>query len=49
MKKDICEKLTDIYKSTDKKRKKMKVQIADGSIANSNFRDLERIVYSTIK
>jgi len=49
MQKDIQKKLKDIHKSTDKKRDKMKFQIADGNIANSNFKDLEYIIYSTIK
>jgi hypothetical protein len=48
----ISDKLSKLNKKTLQKRKAMKKQLPDNncaSIINQNFRDLECIVYSTIK
>ncbi len=41
--------LEDIKSRAFEKKKKYGTNIPDGRIANENFKDLEQIVYSTIK
>jgi|GEM_PF-4752805 len=48
----VREELKNMFKRTEKKRKIMESQVYDvecAKIANQNFKDLEQVVYSTIK
>jgi hypothetical protein len=49
MKNKVREQLKKMYERTQEKRKLMESQVYDAKIANQNFKELEYIVYSTIK